>query len=107
MTRRCKPGQRARIISGGDTGKIVLVVKPYFGERVADGTWPMPIYPWVVASLGDLLHSVNIETGVENSPDRMAVYDDSDLEPLDHDVNGLDESTDQDIPMHRPRIVPA
>jgi hypothetical protein len=91
MTRRCKPGQRARIISGRDTGQIVVVVRPYFGEQVARGTWPVPIYPWVVASLSGLLGSVNLDTGKENPPDRMAVYDDCDLEPLDDNDDGFDE----------------
>jgi hypothetical protein len=102
MTRRCKPGQRARIISGRDTGQIVVVVRPYFGEQVARGTWPVPIYPWVVASLSGLLGSVNLDTGKENPPDRMAVYDDCDLEPLDDNDDGFDESTD--TPVKRPAV---
>jgi hypothetical protein len=87
MSRRCKPGQRARIISEGtDRGKIVLVVRPYFyPEEVSDATWPRNIAPWVVTSLGALLHSVSLKTGKEAPPARTMVMDDRDLEPLDDD----------------------
>lgn len=93
MTRRCKPGQRARIIVGYDSGKFVLVVRHYHGEDVAGATWPEAIFPWVVASLGGPLESVDVETGVVSLPSMMAVYDDCELEPLPDDDEPA-ESTD-------------
>ena len=82
------------------------MVRYYFGEKVANGTWPRPIYPWVVASLSGLLGSTNLTTGIENPPDRMAVYDDCELEPLNDDDDGLDESKDEDLPIKRPVALP-
>ena len=103
MSRRCRPGQRARIICGGwNHGKIVVVVRHYFGEDV-DGTWPLPIFPWVVSSLGALLRRRSLETVEEKQAKMMMVCDDCDLEPLDDDDEGLDESTDLHLPILRPK----
>ena len=93
MSRRCKPGQRARIIAGCNDGKIVLVVRPYFGETVANGSWPMPIFPWFVTSLSTPLVAEYIETGKKAQPNMSAVYDDDELEPLDDDDDGLELTT--------------
>ena len=92
MSRRCKPGQRARIIGGGwNIGKIVLVVRPYFGEEI-DGIWPQPIFPWVVSSLGAPLRRCCLTTGKEKPAKMAAVYDDCDLEPLDDDEAGIEDA---------------
>jgi len=99
MTRRCKPGQRARVIDGVNRGKIVLVVRHYFGELIGDAYWPEALYPWVVTSLGSPLRSVKIDTGVEGPPLMTIVVDDCDLEPLLDDDDGLDESTRVDKPV--------
>lgn len=99
MSRRCKAGQRARIIGGGwNHGKIVLVVRPYFGEDI-DGNWPLPLFPWVITSLGAPLRRRCLKTNIESPAKMMAVYDDCDLEPLDDDDDGLIESTDNERPV--------
>lgn len=97
MTRRCKPGQRARIIDGVDTGKIVLVVRYYCGEDVAGGPWPEAIFPWVVASLGPPLHVEDLDTGLPCPPSMVAVYDDCDLELLPDDDDPADAEI-EDVP---------
>jgi hypothetical protein len=93
MSRQCKPGHRARIIGDGlNSGQIVLVVRPYFyPEIVADATWPNPLFPWVVTSLGAPLRSIDIETGEECNLAMTIVVDDCDLEPLDYDDDGIRE----------------
>lgn len=85
MSRRCKPGMRARIIQGRNCGKIVVVVRRYFGEDLNGCTWPAALFPWVVTSLGAPLRSIYLETGVEAPPAMTIVVDDSDLEPLRND----------------------
>lgn len=85
MSRRCKPGIRARIIRTSNAGKIVVVVRRYFGESVGDATWPQPLFPWVVTSLGSPLRSSYIDTGTEAPPSMTIVMDDSNLEPLRDD----------------------
>ncbi len=82
MSRRCKPGIRARIISSSNAGKIVVVVRRYFGEDVNGARWPRAIFPWVVTSLGSPLRSVYIDSGKEAPPSMTIVVDDCDLEPL-------------------------
>ncbi len=63
MSRRCKPGMRARIIGGCNAGKIVVVVRRYFGETINDAHWPQPMFPWVVTSLtGPVLRSICLAT---------------------------------------------
>ena len=90
MNRRCKPGMRARVIGeNANRGKIVVVVRYYFGEVVSGATWPLALYPWVVTSLGGPLQSRNIETGRLAPPHMTIVLDDSDLEPL-RDDDGQD-----------------
>lgn len=103
MSRRCKPGQRAKIIGVvGNNGKIVLVVRPYFGEVVGDGTWPNALYPWVVTSLGSPLHWTGINSGKKGTT-MTAVFCDTNLEPLDDDDDGLTRSTEKDKPIKRPK----
>lgn len=94
MTRRCKPGIRARIIRGRNAGKIVVVVRHYFGEPVNDARWPLALFPWVVTSLGAPLRWSDIETRIEGPPSMTVVVDDRDLEPLrdEDDVNDLRET---------------
>lgn len=85
MSRRCKPGIRARIIEGSDAGKIVFVVRRYFGEEVNGARWPQALFPWVVSSLGSPLRSFYIDTCREAPPSMTIVVDDCDLEPLRDD----------------------
>lgn len=106
MTRRCKPGQRARIISRGtDRGAVVVVVRAYLGEEVSGALWPENGFPWVVTSLGGLLHSRYLDTKLPAPPARTIVLDDSDLEPLRDDDDGVDESEgiDQKTPIKLPQ----
>ena len=95
MNRRCKPGMRARVIgANGNRGKIVVVVRYYFGEDVGGSVWPQPLYPWVVTSLGGPLQSRYIDTGKPAPPMMTIVLDDSDLEPLrDDDLQGRDDES--------------
>lgn len=96
MSRRCKPGQRARVISGLNKGRVVLVVRALW-ERTFDGaTWPQALFPWVIASLGEGLRSTNLETGLEYPLRRLIVACDLDLEPLHDDDDGLITSTEKD-----------
>ena len=92
MSRRCKPGIRARIIPSFNAGKIVVVVRRYFGEPVNDARWPRALFPWVVTSLGPPLRSVYIDTGKEAPPSMTIVVDDCDLEPLRDDDERDDTS---------------
>jgi hypothetical protein len=89
MSRRCRPGMRARIIRSSNAGKIVVVVRRYFGEDVNDARWPRALFPWVVTSLGSPLRSVYIDTGIEAPPSMTIVVDDCNLEPL-HDEDEED-----------------
>lgn len=87
MTRRCKPGQRARFIGTWNHGKIVVVVRRYAGERVDGATWGVRgLFPWVVTSLSGPLDVWYVATG-EPCPGMTVVADDSELEPLDDDEN--------------------
>ena len=85
MSRRCKPGIRARIVGTGNAGKIVFVVRRYFGEDVNNARWPRALFPWVVTSLGAPLRSVYIKTGKEAPLSMTIVVDDCNLEPLRDD----------------------
>lgn len=90
MSRRCKPGMRARVIgTNANRGKVVVVVRYYFGEEVSGFRWPLPLYPWVVTSLGGPLQSRYIDTGKPAPPTMTIVLDDSELEPL-RDDDGQD-----------------
>lgn len=91
MSRRCKPGIRARIIRGSNAGKIVVVVRRYFGEDVNDARWPQALFPWVVTSLGAPLRSICLSTGAEQPLAMTIVGDDCDLEPLRDDDDETDE----------------
>lgn len=102
MSRRCNPGIRVRIIRGNDVGKIVVVVRRYFGEVVNDATWPQVLLPWLVTSLGPPLHSVYLESGKAAPTSMTIVLDDSDLEPLrdDDEPERADEPFDAGIRVH-------
>lgn len=106
MTRRCKAGQRARIIDESDNyGKVVLIVRYYFGEEVAGATWPEEVvFPWVVASLGSPLRSCYMD-GTEAPPAMTMVCEDADLEPLPDD--DPDDSTKTDRPVGNPSVLQA
>jgi hypothetical protein len=82
MSRRCRPGIRARIVCGVNTGKIVVVVRRYYGELINDATWPKALFPWVVASAGGPLRSFRVENGEECPGALTIVADDRELEPL-------------------------
>ena len=66
----------------------MLVVRHYFGESIDGAKWPIPIYPWVVTSLGTPLHWMALK-GSENGQARTIVVDDSKLVPLSDDDDGL------------------
>lgn len=104
MTRRCKPGQRAKIITGIENkGKIVLVVRPYrFGEKIGDSRWPEALYPWVVTSLGAPIHWRNIENPQTTGFSSTVVLCDTQLQPLDDDDDGLGRDTDVSKPKEYP-----
>lgn len=86
MSRRCKPGMRARVIgANANRGKIVVVVRYYFGEEVSGSTWPAALFPWVVTSLGAPLACCCYATGAERPSKMTVVMDDWDLEPLRDD----------------------
>ena len=107
MSRRCKAGQRARII-GGDVnhGKIVVVVRPYFGEVIKGADWPDSIvFPWVVASLSGPMRSFFMDNS-EAEPDIVIVVEDQYLDPIPDDSSGLDEYTEVDKPVSKPRVIP-
>lgn len=98
MSRKCKRGQRARIIGGRNAGKIVLIVRPYFYPQIVnDASWPMAVYPWVVTSLSGPLRSIEVDSGKECPPTMTIVADDPELEPLDDDDGPVAEesSTEQ------------
>ena len=96
MSRRCKVGQRARIIVGPNKGKVVLVVRRYLGEEIDGGRWPNPLFPWVVTTLGAPLEWKGIGDGKRGTATTI-VLDDSQLEPLNDDDDGLTQSTDSVI----------
>lgn len=103
MTRRCKPGQRARCIKGMNVGRIVLVVRPLLGQEFNGSSWPEAIYPWIVAALGAPLRTKNLNTGTENLGAMTVVLCDLDLEPLDDDDDGLTRSTEKERPLKKSR----
>lgn len=104
MTRRCKAGQRARIVGGGwNSGKVVLIIRHYFGEDM-NGRWPLPLFPWVVTSLGGPLRNRDLTTNIENMPLMTIVVDDCYLQPLDDDGEDIGERAANDV--HRPVALP-
>lgn len=105
MSRRCKPGMRARVIgTSANRGKVVLVVRYYFGESVSGTFWPLPLFPWVVTSLGGPLQSRHLDTGRLAPPRMTIVLDDSELEPLrdDDEQDAGRESTSTPSPVSVP-----
>jgi hypothetical protein len=107
MTRKCKPGQRARVVGRGlDDGKVVLVVRRYHGEEIEGAIWHRTLFPWVVVSLGAPLHSVYFRTGLPAPPSMTAVICDTRLQPLDDDDDSLDTSEGLDRPVERPKQKP-
>ena len=107
MTRRCKPGQRARITIGTvDKGKIVLVVRSYRpGEKINDAGWPEALYPWVVTTLSGPLGWQRIDNPNIAGTAFTIVMCDSHLEPLDDDDDGLGRDTDVSKPKERPAVL--
>ena len=103
MRRRCRPGQRARILTGWNRGKIVLVVRAYLGEEVSGAHWPTILYPWVVTSLSVPLRCCELHTMRERMPTMTIVDDDRDLQPLDDD----DETwwTERELEKPKPVVV--
>jgi hypothetical protein len=103
MTRKCKPGQRARVVTAGlDKGKVVLVVRRYHGEEIEGAIWHRILFPWVVVSLGAPLHSVYFHTKLPAPPSMTAVICDTQLQPLDDDDGSLDKWEGLDRPVDRP-----
>lgn len=102
MSRRCKPGQRARVI---DNGAIVMVVGHYFhGEEWGGHTgWYTEFYPWKTVSLGAPLEIVSEKTGKFLFMSMYCVHDDAGLEPLDDGDDGLTRATEKDKPVNKPR----
>ena len=100
MSRLCKPGIRARIVRGSNAGKIVVVVRRYFGEDVNDARWPKALFPWVVASLMGPLRSFFLDNGKEAPRSLTIVVDDCDLEPLrdEDEDDGTEEQTSHPNP---------
>lgn len=105
MSRRCKVGQRARIIGGRNRGQVVLVVRPYVGERINGTTWPEAVFPWVVTSLGRALDSVYLDTRLPAPAAMTIVVDDEELEPLRDDDHGIGDAEDVGRPVPSARRV--
>ncbi len=105
MSRRCKVGKRARIIgTGNNAGLIVLVIRPYFGEEIDGGRWVEKPFPWVVTSLGRPIQPYAAWTKELLPVTMTGVFDDSELEPLDDEDDGLTQSTDKELPIKRPKV---
>lgn len=102
MSRRCKSGVRARFIRGDNRGKVVVVVRRYFGEVVNDAHWPRVLLPWVVTSLGPTLTSHYIESGLQAPPAMTIVADDCDLEPLVDDEDEVGDAANAHRPVSTP-----
>ena len=102
MSRRCKPGTRAKVIRGSNAGKIVVVVRRYFGEEVNGATWPKAVFPWVVTSLSGPLLSFHLDTGKEAPPALTIVLDDRDLQPLSDDDQCDADNATRRTPINTP-----
>ncbi len=89
---KCKPGDRAKIINGGNKcniGLIVCVVRRYLtGECVAGTDWITNGSSWVVTSLGKPMTTIGVFDGTKLAQ-RTAVFDDVNLVPLDDNDDGL------------------
>ena len=98
MSRRCKPGQRARVIGNTvNAGAVVVVVRYYRGEVVSDALWPEALFPWVVTSLGAPLDWSRIGDGSVRGRAYTIVIDDSNLKPLDDDDEGLTRHAERSL----------
>lgn len=102
MSRRCKPGQRARFVRGRNKGRIVLVVKALYTNEFDGSTWPEAIFPWAVTALGAPLRTINLGTQIENPPTMTMCCCDMDLEPLNDEDDGLTRSARKDLPVAQP-----
>jgi hypothetical protein len=105
MSRRCQPGQRAKVIGeGGNKGAVVLVVGPHFpGEEWGGpGLWVAGLFPWKTLSLGGPLGIQDADTLAPLPPSMYCVFEDEDLEPLKDDDDGLTHSTGRDRPARDP-----
>lgn len=105
MSRRCKPGQRARVIGESrNKGAIVLVVGAHFPseEWGGSGRWVAGLFPWKTISLGGPLHIRDADTLEPLPPSMYCVFEDEDLEPLKDDDDGLTCSTGKDRPKRDP-----
>lgn len=105
MSRRCKPGQRAKVIGEGwNKGAIVLVVSPYFPseEWGGPGQWAASLFPWKTIALGGPLRIRDADTLEPLAPSVYCVFEDEDLEPLKDDDDGLTRSTGKDRPTRDP-----
>jgi hypothetical protein len=100
MSRRCKAGQRARILNGNNKGKVVLVVRRYMGEIIDGGKWPEALFPWVVTTLGAPLLWWSLDETRQGTASTI-VMDDRDLEPLKDDDDGLALDVKQEAPRGR------
>lgn len=102
MSRRCKPGQRARVIHNG---AIVMVVGHYFHgvEWGGSTNWHTEFYPWKTVSLGAPLEIFSMKTGKFMRMSMYCVHEDADLEPLDDGDDGLTRATEKDKPNKKPK----
>lgn len=102
MSRRCEPGQKARVLKGMNQGRVVLVVRALHGQEFEGSIWPLPIYPWVVSGVGGPLRTRCISTGLENPPMQNIVACDLELEPIDDHDDSNSESTTRRKRDHQP-----
>jgi hypothetical protein len=102
MSRRCKTGQRAKIVvECKNKGAIVMIVGPYHHGQDWDGTknWLPCIFPWKTVCLSGPVRIIEAATGKFLRDSLYCVFEDSDLEPLDDDDDGLTRSTEEDKPI--------
>lgn len=103
MSRRCKAGKRARLVSGPNAGTVVLVVKALYTNEHEGITWPFAVFPWVITSLGRPLYVKDLVHNRPLPPRRTIVACDRDLEPLDDDDDGLTTHETTERPKQRNR----
>lgn len=106
MSRRCKPGKKARILGGLNSGRVVLVVRALHGQDFEGSLWPEAIYPWVVSGIGGPLRTRDLETKLENPPRANIVECDLRLEPFDDEEDGQQHSTERRKPVKAPVPLP-
>ncbi|KQP20567.1 hypothetical protein ASF43_27470 [Pseudorhodoferax sp. Leaf267] len=83
----------------------MLVVGHYF-ERMkwgGDDRWHIDFFPWRVLSLGTPFTIISAKTGAFLTKSMYCVIDDSELEPLEDDDDGLSRSTEKGKPVQKPR----